>query len=168
MSSLEDFLKRAVQEGASDLHLNAGFPPQIRVHGELKLLDPQPLTPAYVKELCYSVLSEKQIAKIEEEKELDTSFGIKDLGRFRMNLYWQRGSLGVVIRYLSFVIPSCEELGIPEAVVEMAMRSNGLLIISGPANTGKSTTMAALIQTIAKARPIKVVTIEDPIEYLHH
>ena len=167
MSSLEDFLKRAVQEGASDLHLNAGFPPQIRVHGELKLLDPQPLTPAYVKELCYSVLSEKQIAKIEEEKELDTSFGVKDLGRFRMNLYWQRGSLGVSIRYLPFVVPSCEELGIPEVVIEMAMENNGLLIVSGAVSTGKSTTLASLIQRIAKTRAMKIVTIEDPVEYLH-
>ncbi len=167
MPTLDNLLKRMVQEGASDLHLDAGFPPQIRVQGELKILEGNPLAADEVKELGYSILSQKQITKIEEEKELDTSFGIKDLGRFRTNLYWQRGSLGVVIRYLSFVIPSCEELGIPEVIVEMAMRRHGLLIISGPANTGKSTTLAALIQAIAKNKPTKIVTIEDPIEYLH-
>ncbi len=167
MSSLQDLLKKVVQEHASDLHLNAGFSPQIRIQGELKLLDPNPLTAENVKELCYPFLSEKQITQIETEKELDTSFGIKELGRFRLNLYWQRGSLGAAIRYLPFVIPSCEELGVPETVIEMAMQNSGLLIISGAVSTGKSTTLAALIQRIAKTRPMKIVTIEDPIEYLH-
>lgn len=168
MPTLDELLKKMVQQGASDLHLNAGFPPQMRIGGAIRVLEGDPLTAAEVKELGYSVLSQEQIAVIEGEKELDTSFGRKDLGRFRMNLYWQRGSLGAAIRYLSFVIPSCEELGIPEKVIEMAMQSSGLLILSGAVGSGKSTTLAALIQRIAKTRHMKIVTIEDPVEYLHH
>lgn len=167
MPTLGGLLQKMVQQGASDLHLNAGFPPQIRIEGAIRVLEGDPLTAAEVKELGYSILSQKQIVTIEEEKELDASFGVEDLGRFRMNLYWQRGSLGAAIRYLSFVIPSCEELGIPETVIEMAMQSSGLLILSGAVGSGKSTTLAALIQRIAKTRPMKIVTIEDPVEYLH-
>ncbi|MBI1976417.1 MAG: PilT/PilU family type 4a pilus ATPase [Candidatus Omnitrophica bacterium] len=167
MPVLEELLRKMVEEKASDLHLNAGFPPQIRVQGKLKLIDIHPLAPVQVQRLVYAVLSQEQTARIEREKELDTSFGIKELGRFRINLYWQRGSLGAAIRYIPFVIPSCEELGIPATVMDLAMQRNGLLIISGAVSTGKSTTLAALIQRIATTRPMKIVTIEDPIEYLH-
>ena len=167
MSSIEELLKTAVQRRASDLHLTVGLPPQLRVDGLLLPLPLEPLTDETVRALAYQMLDAQQIAHFEQARELDTSYSVKGLSRFRVNLYRQRSSVAAAIRVIPFEVASIEELGLPGILKEFANRSSGLFILSGPTGQGKSTTLAAMIRHINEQRNCHIVSIEDPIEYLH-
>jgi len=157
-----------VQKRASDLHITVGLSPQLRIDGELILLaDFSPLTPEDTKNLAYSILSKEQKERFEREKELDTSTGIQNLGRFRINVYKQRGSIGMAIRLIPFDIPALEDLGLSSAAKTFADKPNGLVLVTGATGSGKSTTLASMIEYINSKRSAHIVSIEDPIEYLH-
>jgi twitching motility protein PilT len=164
----KDILDLMVEKKASDLHITVGLAPQVRIDGRLVVLDNlAPLTPEDTKTLTYSILTEEQKKKFEQDKELDTSIGVKDLGRFRINIYKQRGSIGLVARLIPFKIPSLEELGLPKAAKVFADKPSGLVLISGATGSGKSTTLASMIEYINIRRSCHIISIEDPIEYLH-
>jgi twitching motility protein PilT len=168
MIVLEELLQTLVERGGSDLHLSAGSPPKIRVDGELIDAIPDPLSPADTKRLVYSVLNAEQIAKYEKELELDMSFGINKLGRFRTNVFQQRGATGGVFRVIPYTIKSFEDLGLPRDVCEkLCAMPKGLILVTGATGSGKSTTLAAMIDQINRSRQEHIVTIEDPIEFLH-
>lgn len=157
-----------VKKKASDLHITVGLSPQLRIDGKLQLLDEFPaLTPQDTKELAYSILTEQQQKNFEETKELDMSIGVKDLGRFRINIYKQRGSMGMAVRLIPFKVPQLEELGLPAATKIFADRTSGLVLITGATGSGKSTSLASMIEYINSRRAVHIISIEDPIEYLH-
>lgn len=165
---LEELLKLMVEKKASDLHITVGLSPRLRIDGILVALNElPPLTPEETQELAYSILTEQQKNKFEEEKELDASIGVKNLGRFRINIYKQRGSIGMAARLIPFEIPSIEELGLPEVAKIFADKPSGLILITGATGSGKSTTLASMIEYINAKRSCHIVSIEDPIEYLH-
>jgi len=153
--------------GASDLHLSIDTPPQVRVHGELKRLDLPPLTPTDSKALTYSVLTDAQKKRFEETLELDFSFGIRGLARFRCNMYNQRGAVSAAYRQIPERIRGFEELHLPPVIAKLADRPRGLVLVTGPTGSGKSTTLAAMIDKINTEQHGHILTIEDPIEYLH-
>jgi twitching motility protein PilT len=167
MVELQTLLQTVIEKKASDLHLTTGAPPQFRVDGKLMSFDPTILTASETKRLCYSVLTDAQRHKFEEENELDFSFGIKGLSRFRGNIYVQRGAVAGAFRAISFEILGLSELGVPPIVSELIKRPKGLILITGPTGTGKSTTLAAMIDRINADKNAHIMTIEDPIEYLH-
>jgi twitching motility protein PilT len=167
MISLHQLLKTMIEQGASDLHLTTGSAPQIRIDGSLRSLDLPPLSPAESKRLCYSVLTDAQKHRFEEESELDLSFGVKDLSRFRANIFMQRGSVAGAFRAIPFKIFTFEELGLPRVVNDISNKPRGLVLVTGPTGSGKSTTLAAIIDKINTERHQHIITIEDPIEYLH-
>ncbi|MFH1853989.1 MAG: type IV pilus twitching motility protein PilT [Candidatus Omnitrophota bacterium] len=165
---LKDLLNLMVEKKASDLHVTVGLAPQLRIDGRLHLLTGfPPLTPQDTKDLAYNLLTEEQKESFEREKELDTSVGLKDLGRFRINIYRQRGSIAMAVRLIAFEIPGLDELGLPKAVKLFADRPSGLVLITGATGSGKSTTLASMIEYINLKRSCHIVSIEDPIEYLH-
>jgi twitching motility protein PilT len=165
--NLHQLLRTMVQKGASDLHVTTGTPPQFRIDGTLVPLKLPNLMPADTKQLCYSILTEEQKVAYETNNELDLSFGVKNLARFRANIFRQRGAVAGAFRTIPFRIPSWEELGLPPVVAEMAAKPRGLVLITGPTGCGKSTTLASLLDRINNERRLHVITIEDPIEYLH-
>lgn len=165
--SLPDLLKKTLDLGGSDLHLSIGSPPQVRVDGHLRRLDEPVLTPDTLKSLCYSVLTDAQKKKFEESQELDMAFGLRGVGRFRCNVFNQKGAVGAVYRLIPQEIKPLEQLGLPPVLAELADRPRGLVLVTGPTGSGKSTTLAAMIDRINQARPLHILTIEDPIEYLH-
>lgn len=167
MSGLYDFLKVMVDRGASDLHISAGVPPMIRIRSQLTRLDHPPLTGQDTRQLTYSVLTEAQKHRLEENQELDISFGLRGLSRFRANIFIQRGTLAGAFRRIPDEIPSFSELGLPLIVDELCLKPRGLILVTGPTGSGKSTTLAAMIDKINTDRREHVVTIEDPIEFLH-
>ncbi len=167
MVTLRELLDIMVKKNASDLHLTVGSPPQLRIDGRLAKTEFDLLTAQDTKKLAYSIMSEKQRQKFEESSELDLSFGIEQLSRFRCNVFMQRGNVAVALRQIPFRIPGFEELGIPKAVVELANLPRGLVLVTGPTGSGKSTTLAALINKINQERHCHILTVEDPIEYLH-
>ena len=167
MVELQKLLETVIQKKASDLHITTGSPPQYRVDGKLVTFDNTILNATDTKRLCYSLLTDAQRHKFEEESELDFSFGIKGLSRFRGNIYMQRGAVTGAFRAISFEILSFMELGIPPIVNELIKRPKGLVLVTGPTGTGKSTTLAAMIDKINQERSSHIITIEDPIEYLH-
>lgn len=168
LPALSDLLKRLVEMGGSDLHITTGSPPRVRVHGELKPLeDVQVLGPAETKQLAYSVLTESQKHRFEETLELDFSFGIRDVARFRGNLFNQRGSAGAVFRVIPYEIKSFEELGLPPVLRKLCQKPRGLVLVTGPTGSGKSTTLATMLDLINETRYEHMITIEDPIEFLH-
>jgi twitching motility protein PilT len=166
--NLPDLLKTTLELKGSDLHLSIGSPPQVRVDGHLRRLDLAPLTPDVVKSLCYSVLTDAQKKKFEETWELDFAFGLRGVGRFRCNVFNQKGAVGAVYRLIAEKIKSLEELNLPPVLAELADRPRGLVLVTGPTGSGKSTTLAAMIDRINQAKPVHILTIEDPVEYLHH
>ena len=169
MLSLEDLLKVLVSKGGSDLHISAGSPPRIRVDGELRDVDGEEvLTPKRTGELIYTVLTESQVAEFERELELDLSFGIKGLGRFRTNVFYQRGSISAALRLIPFEIMGFEELGLPASLCKRLCRlPKGLVLVTGATGSGKSSTLAAMADYINDTRNAHIVTIEDPIEFVH-
>lgn len=166
--SIRELLQKMTEQGASDLHIAVGSPPILRIHGSLEPMHEYPkLTPEDTQELIYSVMNEEQIAAFETERECDMSFGVEGLSRYRLNVYRDRGSVVAAFRAIPFDIRSCEELGLPRIVADMAYRPQGLVLICGPTGSGKSTTLAAILDKINRERPVHIITIEDPIEYLH-
>ena len=167
MPNLHDLLKEMIDKGASDLHITTGIPPMMRLHGHLTPIGSQTLTPAETKAMAYSILTDQQKQKFEEQKELDLSFGVKALSRFRANVFVQRGAVAVAIRTIPYKILSFEELGLPKVVGELCERPKGLLLVTGPTGSGKSTTLATMVDKINREKAEHIVTIEDPIEYVH-
>ena len=167
MASLHQLLKVMVEKGASDLHITTNSAPQLRVDGELVPLKTNALTPVDTKNLCYSILTDAQKHKFEEENELDLSFGVKGLSRFRANIFMQRGAVAGAFRTIPFKILTFQELGLPPVVADLSKKPRGLLLVTGPTGSGKSTTLASIIDKINTERHEHIMTIEDPIEYLH-
>src|SRR5688572_12985550 len=156
-----------IEKGASDLHITTGAPPQLRIDGRLVPLKTPPLTPVETKQLCYSILTDAQKHQFEEDNELDLSFGVKNLSRFRANIYMQRGAVSGAFRTIPFKILSFQELGLPAVVSELCDKPRGLVLVTGPTGSGKSTTLASMIDKINTERHEHILTVEDPIEYLH-
>lgn len=167
MISLRELLEQMVKMDASDLHLTVGSPPVVRVDGKLQRLKYDRLNGEHIKKLAYSMLSEKQKLKFEQASELDFSFGIESMSRFRCNMFMQRGNIAVVLRQIPYEVKSFEELGLPKVVSEFAKLPRGLVLVTGPTGSGKSTTLAAIIDKINRERAVHIITVEDPIEYLH-
>src|SRR5438477_2579849 len=165
--TLPELLKKTVELEGSDLHITISTPPQVRVHGHLQRLDGADLTPSDTKALSYSVLTDSQKKRFEESLELDFSFGIKGLARFRCNMFNQRGAVGAVYRLIPEKIRSFGDLGLPQVLASLAERPRGLVLVTGPTGSGKSTTLAAMIDKINSERRDHILTIEDPIEYIH-
>jgi len=167
MANLHQLLKLMVEKGASDLHITCGSPPQLRIDGHLIPLKTAALTREDCQQLCYSFLTESQKHKFEETFELDLSFGVKGLSRFRANLFMQRGAVAASFRVIPMKIHSFDELGLPQIVGELTHKSKGLVLVTGPTGSGKSTTLAAMVDKINTEKHFHILTIEDPIEYLH-
>ena len=163
------FLKLMIEQGASDLHITAASPPKLRIVGRLvPIPDCDSLSPDDTRALCFSVLTDQQKKKFEENSEIDLSFSMKGLSRFRANIFMQRGTVAGTFRAIPLDIKSFGELGLPDILADLVRKPQGLLLITGPAGSGKSTTMASIIERINSEREAHVVTLEDPIEFLHH
>jgi twitching motility protein PilT len=167
MPTLPELLKTTVELDGSDLHLSINSPPQIRVHGELRRLEFPDLTPTDTKALAYSVLTDAQKKRFEESLELDFSFGIRGIARFRCNMFNQKGAVGAVYRQIPEKIRTFEELQLPPVIAKLAEKPRGLVLVTGPTGSGKSTTLAAMIDKINNESHGHILTIEDPIEYIH-
>jgi len=171
--TLYDLLKLMGERGASDLHITTGTPPRMRIAGKLIVMvpdghKPAALKPADTKALCYSVLTDSQKHTFEEHSELDFSFGLKGLSRFRGNIFMQRGAVGGVFRVVPFEIKTFAQLGLPPILNEMSKKPRGLILVTGPTGSGKSTTLATMVDKINTEREEHIMTIEDPIEFVHH
>ncbi|MCJ7483285.1 MAG: type IV pilus twitching motility protein PilT [Thermodesulfovibrionales bacterium] len=167
MATLYELLKAMIEKNASDLHVTTGSPPRLRIDGKLVNIDHPSLNPADTKALCYSVLTDAQKHKYEEDNELDLSFGVKGLSRFRANIFMQRGAVAGAFRTIPFDIRTFNDLGLPEIMNELVKKPRGLILVTGPTGSGKSTTLAAMVDRINSDRCEHIITIEDPIEYLH-
>src|SRR3984893_4082835 len=165
--TLPELLKMTVELEGSDLHIATDTPPQVRVHGDLQRLQLAELTPAETKQLVYSVLTDAQKKRFEETMELDFSFGIRGLARFRCNVFNQRGAVAAVYRLIPEKIRTFGELGLPPVLATLSERPRGLVLVTGPTGSGKSTTLAAMLDKINSERHDHILTIEDPIEYIH-
>lgn len=168
MVTIEDLVQQLVEREGSDLHLCSGTPPMIRVHGRLVATDNEVLEPEDVRKIVFSILDNDQIRRFEKEQELDMAFGISGLGRFRTNVFYQRGSVGAVLRVIPNQMPAMESLGLPLDVCEsLCMLRKGLVLVTGSTGSGKSTTLASMIDFINARRNDHIVTIEDPLEFVH-
>src|ERR687896_835844 len=167
MATLPELLTTLVQNEGSDLHITTNTPPQVRVHGHLQRVEGPDMTPADTKQLAYSVLTDSQKKRFEETLELDFSFGLKGIARFRCNMFNQRGSVGAVYRVIPEKIRSFQELSLPPVLATLAEKPRGLILVTGPTGSGKSTTLAAMLDKINKERHDHILTIEDPIEFVH-
>jgi twitching motility protein PilT len=165
--TLPDLLTMTASLGGSDLHLSVGSPPQVRVDGHLQRIEAPDLTPEVTQSLAYSVLTDRQKKTFEETWELDLAFGLDGVGRFRCNVFLQKGAVGAVFRMIPETIRTLEELALPPVLGRLADRPRGLVLVTGPTGSGKSTTLAAMIDRVNRTRPAHILTIEDPIEYLH-
>jgi len=165
--TLPELLKMTVEADGSDLHVTTNSAPAIRVHGSLRPLEFAPLNAAETKQLAYSVLTDAQKKRFEETLELDFSFGLRGLARFRCNVFNQRGAVAAVYRLIPEKVRNFQELGIPQVVAQLAERPRGLVLVTGPTGSGKSTTLAALLDKVNSEREEHILTIEDPIEYIH-
>jgi twitching motility protein PilT len=167
--SMHELLERLVDEGGSDLHLTVGSQPTARIHGSLQRWEDYPiLQPAELRKCIYSVLTQKQRETLEANLELDLAYSLADKGRFRVNVYFQRDAIGAAIRAIPFKIRSLEELGAPKKLRDFAFMPRGLVLVTGPTGSGKSTTLAAIVDVANSERSDHILTVEDPIEYLHH
>ncbi|HXK20588.1 MAG TPA: type IV pilus twitching motility protein PilT [Polyangiaceae bacterium] len=165
--NLHQLLRAMIEKGASDMHITTGSPPLLRIDGAIVPLKLPPLSPIETKQLCYSVLTEEQKIQFEKMKELDLSFGVKSLSRFRANIFMQRGAVSGAFRSIPFKILSFDELGLPQIVADLAARPRGLVLVTGPTGSGKSTTLASILDKINNETRQHIMTVEDPIEYLH-
>ena len=165
--TLPDLLTTTLSLGGSDLHLSVDSPPQVRVNGLLQRLDQPVLTPELTQSLVYSVLTDAQKKVFEENWEQDLAFGLKGVGRFRCNVFRQKGAVGAVFRLVPERIPTLEDLGLPPVLAKLADRPRGLVLVTGPTGCGKSTTLAAMVDRINASRAAHIITVEDPIEYMH-
>jgi len=165
---IHELLERVMLEGASDLHLTTNAPPVIRVHGSLIRLEEYPmLNPAEIRRLIYSILTQRQREKLESEQELDLSYSLPGKARFRLNVYFQRDAVGAAFRQIPVDVKAIDELGLPPRVADFARLPRGFVVVTGPTGSGKSTTLAAIIDVINRERTDHIMTVEDPIEYLH-
>ena len=167
MVTVEQLLKIAKELGASDVHMTVGLPPRVRVHGELVDLNYPKLTPTDAENIILSIMNEHQTSIFNEKGEVEFAFSINQIGRFRVNIFRQRGSVACAMRIVGTIIPKPEELGIPQSVVDLYSKKRGLVLVTGPTGSGKSTTLASLIDKINSTRNVHIITLEDPIEYLH-
>ena len=167
MVTLRQLLEEMIPKRASDLHITAGVPPMYRVDGGVEPTVHEVMTPEGTANLAYSVLSDEQRKRFETTKELDFSFGVKGLSRFRANVFLQRGVVSMVIRQIPYDITPMEKLGLPNVVKEFTMRQKGFVLVTGPTGSGKSTTLASMLDRINSTRQSHIITIEDPIEYVH-
>ncbi len=167
MMTLAQLLKAMLDNKASDMHVTSGSPPTFRVHGNILKAKIGGLTPADTKELCYSALTDQQKAQFEEQKQLDFSFGIRDLARFRANVFYQRGAVAGAFRHIPFEIPKLQSLGLPPILEQLMRKPRGLVLVTGSTGSGKSTTLASMIDALNDTDHLHIVTIEDPIEYIH-
>ena len=165
--SIEEILSKAKEAGASDVHITVGIPPKMRVNGKLITMEGPKLLPPDTMEIAIHVMNEKQRQHFEENGEVDMSFAIAGEGRYRVNVYKQRGSSAMAFRLVGTTIPSPESLGVPQSVVDLYQKKRGLVLVTGPTGSGKSTTLASIIDTVNNNREAHVITLEDPIEYLH-
>jgi len=165
--TLSELLKKMLEMSGSDLHITTNSPPQVRVHGHLTPLEGTPLTPSETKQLAYSVMTDAQKHRFEENWELDFSFGLKGLARFRANCFNQRGATAAVFRVIPFEIKSFNQLALPVVVSKLCDKPRGLVLVTGPTGSGKSTTLAAMLDKINSERHEHMITIEDPIEFVH-
>ncbi len=165
--SIQQLLRDLIEKDGSDLHITSGSPPRMRIMGKLDSVDGPSLNNVDTKNLCYSIITDHQRQQFEEGNELDFSFGIKGLSRFRANLFIQRGTVAGVFRSIPYEIRSFQELGLPPVVADLCNKPRGLVLVTGPTGSGKSTTLASMVDSINRARYEHIVTIEDPIEYLH-
>ena len=167
MLTIENLLKLAAERRASDLHLTVDSPPVFRIDGSLVKVEEEILTPNIMTEIAKTLMNDAQYKQFEESGEMDFSHSIQEIGRFRVNAFRQRGAVGIVIRLIPFNIPTPEQLGLPQAIIEFANLRKGLVLVTGPTGSGKSTTLASLIDYINRTRSEHIVTVEDPIEYVH-
>lgn len=165
--TVEEILARAKEAGASDVHITVGIPPKMRVNGDLLTMEGDRLMPVDTLEIAAQVMNEKQQQRFEENGECDMSFAIAGQGRYRVNIYKQRGSIAMAFRLVDTKVPSAESLGVPQSVIDLYQKKRGLVLVTGPTGSGKSTTLASLIDKINNNREAHVITLEDPIEYLH-
>ncbi len=166
-SSIDEMLISAVEHGASDLHITVGVPPKFRIDGELVDVSDERIMPQDSEDLIMSIAPERAKNQLSEKGESDFSYAVQGVGRYRVNAFRQRGSYACVIRIVGTRIPSPDELGLPESVVSLTELKRGLVLVTGPTGSGKSTTLASLVDVINSTRNVNVVTLEDPIEYLH-
>ncbi|NLG17016.1 MAG: type IV pilus twitching motility protein PilT [Fibrobacter sp.] len=167
MVSMHDLLKRMAEKNASDLHLTTGSSPLLRIDGKLLPTDAERLSPDQVLKLAYSIMNETQKKVFEQKKEVDFSFGVQNLSRYRANVFLQRGCCSCAIRQIPYNIKPLEELGLPPIVSKLTERPNGLVLVTGPTGSGKSTTLAAMVDKINNEREGHILTVEDPIEFIH-
>jgi twitching motility protein PilT len=167
MVNLADLISNVLQSGASDLHLTVGAPPLMRLNGALTPMKLPLLTPTDTRELVYGILSQDQRKRLENDLELDFSYAVPNIARFRVNVYFQRSSFGAALRVVPTSIKSLEELSLPQSLREWVNKHRGLVLVTGPTGSGKSTTLASLINEINETRTCHIMTIEDPIEFLH-
>lgn len=167
MHTLDGLLRTVMEHGASDLHVSPGLPPILRVDGKLMPHGDQPLSPEDVEQLLFSMLSTEQRRALEQEWEIDFSYGIHGVGRFRVNIYKERGNFAAALRTVVSEVPSIEAMGLPPIVEKMAESPRGLILVTGPTGSGKSTTLAAMINHINETRSEHILTVEDPIEFIH-
>src|SRR3989344_7756264 len=167
MANIQTFLQKTIERNASDLHLTVGMPPTLRIRGDLvPLADSEPLKPEEVEELVFELTSDEQKDLLLTQKEIDFSFAYGDAARFRVNAFHQRGYLAASLRRIPLKVPTIEELNLPKIVFDFCKLPQGLILVTGPTGHGKSTTLAAMIQQINETRPVHIITIEDPIEYI--
>ncbi|WP_022849780.1 type IV pilus twitching motility protein PilT [Limisalsivibrio acetivorans] len=167
MYSLQELLSKMIEIDASDMHITVGTTPTYRVSGELVRIEGEQFKPAETKQLCYSILTESQKQRFEEDWELDLSFGLKGVSRFRANFFMQRGAVAAAFRRIPYKILTFDELRLPKVVSSLCEKSRGLILVTGPTGSGKSTTLASMVDKINTEKPHHIITIEDPIEYVH-
>src|ERR1051325_7517675 len=168
MIHIDQLLQMLVDKEASDLHLRVGEPPVMRIHGELRRLDGfEKLSDRDMYDLLFHVMNEERRQRFEQNMELDMSYQVPGLSRFRVNIFRQQGHIGAVMRVIPFNVRTIDELGLPQVTKQVAMCPRGLVLVTGPTGSGKSTSLAAMIDVINESRPGNIVTIEDPIEYVH-
>jgi twitching motility protein PilT len=166
--TINELFKTATDQKASDLHIVVGRPPILRIDGELTILDKLPVITRDVSEkIVFSILTERQKAKFIEKRELDISYEIPKYSRYRINIHWERDNVGLVARVISNDVPNMDDLGLPPVAIEMIDKTSGLLLVTGPTGCGKSTTLAAMVEHINQTRFANIITLEDPIEYIH-
>lgn len=167
MAQIDELFKLMIAQNASDLHLSSGAPPYLRIHGEMMRVEHAPLTNESIQGLLFEILSEKQKRQFVENWELDCSYAVKGLGRFRCNVFMQRRGMGAVFRVIPEKIQTVQELGLPNVLLRMMDVPRGLILVTGPTGSGKSTTLAAMLHTINMSRKEHILTVEDPIEFVH-
>lgn len=167
MAKLDDLFRIMVKQGASDLHLTAGAPPILRLHGEMERLEYRDLTHEECKALIFEILNDQQKKLFTENWDLDCAYSVPEVGRFRCNIFMQRKGIGGVFRHIPEKIKTCEELSLPKIMPELIKASQGLILVTGPTGSGKSTTLAALINELNETQKLHILTLEDPIEFVH-